>query len=260
MQRRPPARHTGSVTPGPNVMSGQVSGSLVQIGSVTGAVTINESADVQGDTARADEAFGLRFRKFIAEAMDVVELFGVDVRRYRPRTALSMSYISLTARTEGQSRRRTRQDWNPGSLRAAQAEEDTMHIFGLYGLPQSRPRHIPRHAKRAHAEPRLTGTRATRLIATSRRLQTKPLENHAAGRSFAHGRPVDSGRAAQRRHPSSRYGRPCTWRAHSHRALARCPDRSPRPRPARWMRFCAMMSRRRRMPVRRGASWWETET
>ncbi|MCW2862664.1 MAG: putative signal transduction protein with Nacht domain [Actinoallomurus sp.] len=48
-----------------------------------------------------DEAFRRRYLEHISVTLDVLELFGVRVERYRPRTTLSVAYISLSVSTDG---------------------------------------------------------------------------------------------------------------------------------------------------------------
>jgi len=43
-----------------------------------------------------DGEFQNRYLQFASEALDYIELFGVDVQRFRPRTTLSVAYISLS--------------------------------------------------------------------------------------------------------------------------------------------------------------------
>ncbi|WP_306368575.1 NACHT domain-containing protein [Nocardiopsis sp. CC223A] len=51
-----------------------------------------------------DEEFGRRYAEHISRTLDQVELFGVRVRRYRPRTSLSVAYISLSVSAEDRLR------------------------------------------------------------------------------------------------------------------------------------------------------------
>lgn len=53
-----------------------------------------------------DKEFRLRYLALIGESLDDVELFGVDIRRYRPRTTLSVAYISLSVRAQPGQRSR----------------------------------------------------------------------------------------------------------------------------------------------------------
>ncbi|WP_345462760.1 NACHT domain-containing protein [Actinoallomurus oryzae] len=60
--------------------------------------------------AATDEAFRRRYLEHISVTLDVLELFGVRVERYRPRTTLSVAYISLSVSAgdpTGDRRRRT---------------------------------------------------------------------------------------------------------------------------------------------------------
>ncbi|MEV5708873.1 NACHT domain-containing protein [Actinoallomurus sp. NPDC052274] len=47
-----------------------------------------------------DEAFRRRYLEHVSTTLDVLELFGVRVERYRPRTTLSVAYISLSVSTD----------------------------------------------------------------------------------------------------------------------------------------------------------------
>jgi NACHT N-terminal Helical domain 1/NACHT domain len=49
----------------------------------------------------SDEAFRRRYLEHISVTLDVLELFGVRIERYRPRTTLSVAYISLSVSTDG---------------------------------------------------------------------------------------------------------------------------------------------------------------
>ncbi|WP_326559876.1 NACHT domain-containing protein [Micromonospora sp. NBC_01796] len=74
-----------------------------------------------------DEEFRRRYLTQVSTVLDELELLGVDVRQYRPRTTLSVAYVSLTVSETGQRRllprRGPRPDgWLPGSLRRG---EDT---------------------------------------------------------------------------------------------------------------------------------------
>ncbi|WP_459805061.1 NACHT N-terminal Helical domain 1-containing protein [Herbidospora sp. RD11066] len=56
--------------------------------------------------AQDDQAFERRYLEFISRTLDEVELPGVRVETYRPRTSLSVSYISLTVSADDKDRRR----------------------------------------------------------------------------------------------------------------------------------------------------------
>ena len=60
--------------------------------------------DVAGG-AEQDRDFERRYLELLGERLDELELFGVDVRRYRPRTTLSVAYISLTVTSSVDTRR-----------------------------------------------------------------------------------------------------------------------------------------------------------
>ncbi|GAA4606934.1 hypothetical protein BJY16_006075 [Actinoplanes octamycinicus] len=66
-----------------------------------------------------DSPFRGRYLAHLLTVLDHLELFGVDVHRYRLRTPLSIAYISLTV-TGGEARspRRGGHRWDPGTLRA----------------------------------------------------------------------------------------------------------------------------------------------
>jgi hypothetical protein len=51
------------------------------------------------DGTELDTAFRSRYLRLISETLDDIELFGVDTRTYRPRTTLSVAYVSLTVRS-----------------------------------------------------------------------------------------------------------------------------------------------------------------
>lgn len=53
------------------------------------------------DGTASDTAFRSRYLRQISETLDDLELFGVDTRSYRPRTTLSVAYVSLTVRGAG---------------------------------------------------------------------------------------------------------------------------------------------------------------
>ncbi|MGH3770375.1 MAG: NACHT domain-containing protein [Pseudonocardiaceae bacterium] len=55
-----------------------------------------------------DEEFRVRYLTHVSETLDELEQFGIDVRRYRPRTLVSVAYLSLQVSTD--SRRRGRLD------------------------------------------------------------------------------------------------------------------------------------------------------
>jgi hypothetical protein len=68
-----------------------------------------------------DDAFRRRYLEHISVTLDVLELFGVRVERYRPRTTLSVAYISLSVSADeqpGERRRATKgahlDEWRSG--------------------------------------------------------------------------------------------------------------------------------------------------
>ncbi|MEV5751349.1 NACHT domain-containing protein [Actinoallomurus sp. NPDC052308] len=79
-----------------------------------------------------DEAFRRRYLEHVSTTLDVLELFGVRVERYRPRTTLSVAYISLSVSTDedpaehGRSRRSAARplpidEWRGDEPQAAEA-------------------------------------------------------------------------------------------------------------------------------------------
>ncbi|WP_410819305.1 NACHT domain-containing protein [Micromonospora sp. 050-3] len=76
------------------------------------------SLDAPSGTSH-DAQFRGRYLSHLLTVLDHLELFGVDVHRYRLRTPLSIAYISLAV-TGGNTRslRRGRSRWDPGLLRA----------------------------------------------------------------------------------------------------------------------------------------------
>ncbi len=84
---------------------------------------------------RHDTEFRTRYLTHLLTRLDHLELFGVDVHRYRLRTPLSIAYISLAV-TGGRSLRRSGYRWNPGlqrqesaSVRAEQALGDAARVL-----------------------------------------------------------------------------------------------------------------------------------
>ncbi|MEV5713664.1 NACHT domain-containing protein [Amycolatopsis mediterranei] len=52
----------------------------------------------------SDSEFSHRYLEYVSETMDELELFGVDVRRYRPHTSVTVAYLGLTASTTNYQR------------------------------------------------------------------------------------------------------------------------------------------------------------
>ncbi|GAB2979270.1 NACHT N-terminal Helical domain 1-containing protein [Saccharothrix stipae] len=73
---------------------GRVSGLSEQVGHVLARLPAPTLMAPQG-TAN-DAEFRNRYLRLVSETLDDIELFGVDVRRFRPRTTLSVAYISLS--------------------------------------------------------------------------------------------------------------------------------------------------------------------
>ncbi|MEU3017716.1 NACHT domain-containing protein [Nocardiopsis sp. NPDC007018] len=51
-----------------------------------------------------DAEFDRRYTRHVSQVLDTVELFGVQVKRYRPRTSLSVAYISLSVSARARRR------------------------------------------------------------------------------------------------------------------------------------------------------------
>src|SRR3954468_12285498 len=78
-----------------------------------------------------DEAFRRRYVEHISVTLDVLELFGVRVERYRPRTTLSVAYISLSVSADERTadRRPVRKAFHLDEWRKEQeAEEATLRV------------------------------------------------------------------------------------------------------------------------------------
>jgi hypothetical protein len=70
-----------------------------------------------------DAEFRRRYLEHVSVTLDVLELFGVRVERYRPRTTLSVAYISLSVSAEGPpTADRLRDPWR------SSAADRTLHI------------------------------------------------------------------------------------------------------------------------------------
>ncbi|MGW3994985.1 NACHT domain-containing protein [Amycolatopsis sp. NPDC004772] len=101
------------------------------------------------DGTASDAAFRSRYLRQISETLDDLELFGVDTRSYRPRTTLSVAYVSLTVRGTGADSRGPAHEmlsWRgdamrsqDGSVRAerALAKADRILIRGEAGSGKS---------------------------------------------------------------------------------------------------------------------------
>lgn len=89
-----------------------------------------------------DELFRHRYLAQVSSALDVAELFGVDVRRYRPRTTLNVAYISLAVTSDESAERQAvtgsrDQRWLPGSLRRSSADSDVGDETNLVRIEQA---------------------------------------------------------------------------------------------------------------------------
>lgn len=78
--------------------------------------------------AATDEIFRQRYLEHLVKTLNVLELFGVRIERYRPRTTLSVAYISLsvstgmrTASKEPASRRLHIDEWRESDQEASEA-------------------------------------------------------------------------------------------------------------------------------------------
>ncbi|WP_433085906.1 NACHT domain-containing protein [Dactylosporangium sp. CA-052675] len=69
-----------------------------------------------------DDAFRRRYLGYLARSLHELELFGVDIHHYRPRTTLSIAYIGLTVSTADEPTAPDRARWSPGDLRRTPAE------------------------------------------------------------------------------------------------------------------------------------------
>ncbi|MFC4068475.1 NACHT domain-containing protein [Actinoplanes subglobosus] len=74
---------------------------------------------------RFDDEFRRRYLAHVADKLDVLELFGVDVRRYRLQTKLSIAYISLSVTEAGGRAVRRGFRWKPGRFRQEHGGEST---------------------------------------------------------------------------------------------------------------------------------------
>jgi hypothetical protein len=83
-----------------------------------------------------DEAFRRRYVEHISVTLDVLELFGVRVERYRPRTTLSVAYISLSVSADERpaGRRRAKSVFHLDEWRKEQElEEATLRVETALG-------------------------------------------------------------------------------------------------------------------------------
>lgn len=109
-----------------------------------------------------DTDFGRRYLREVAAELDVLEMPGLTTRRYRPRTTLSVAYLSLSvaARDQARGRRRGRKDadgweaarWReePGRSGAGAREDDEAAVrveHALAGAPRLLIRGAPGSGK-----------------------------------------------------------------------------------------------------------------
>jgi energy-coupling factor transporter ATP-binding protein EcfA2 len=84
-----------------------------------------------------DVAFERRYLDFVSRTLDEVELLGVRVESYRPRTSLSVSYISLTVSTGDTGRRTTAPRMPLDSLKGrSEPESGTLRVESALGRAQ----------------------------------------------------------------------------------------------------------------------------
>lgn len=98
---------------------GRLSGQADQLAQVLARLPVRDVDEPTGPAA--DEAFSRRYLSHVSDRLDEVELFGVDVRNYRPVTTLSVAYVSLAVAANGRSAStggRVRAPWSPGMFRA----------------------------------------------------------------------------------------------------------------------------------------------
>lgn len=72
-----------------------------------------------------DAAFRARYLRLVSETLDSIELFGLDTHAYRPRTTLSVAYISLTVRREDPGQVHELVSWHADT---AQGQDSTVRV------------------------------------------------------------------------------------------------------------------------------------
>lgn len=77
----------------------RLSGLADQVSLVLARLPVRSLEAPEGSAS--DEAFRRRYLEHISVTLDMLELFGVRIERYRPRTTLSVAYISLSVSTDG---------------------------------------------------------------------------------------------------------------------------------------------------------------
>jgi len=80
-----------------------------------------------------DGEFRTRYLSHLLATLDHLELFGVDVHRYRPRTPLSIAYISLSVTGATTRGRRERSHWDPGMLRHDTTDSASVRVEQALG-------------------------------------------------------------------------------------------------------------------------------
>jgi hypothetical protein len=94
---------------GPRVsteMLARMSGIAAEVSAVLERLPARSLEAPEGTAS--DEAFRRRYLEHISVTLDVLELFGVRIERYRPRTTLSVAYISLSVSANGDGAARHR--------------------------------------------------------------------------------------------------------------------------------------------------------
>jgi hypothetical protein len=104
---------------------GRVSGLSEQLEQVLNRLPAPTLLAPQGTAT--DAAFRARYLGLISDALDDIELFGLDTRTYRPRTTLSVAYISLTVRRENPAVGQAHEmiSWHAG---AAQGQDSAVRV------------------------------------------------------------------------------------------------------------------------------------
>src|SRR5262249_4791625 len=84
----------------------RLSGLADQVGSVL--VRLPARSMYAPDGSEGDQEFRHTYLSHLSNSLDTIELFGVRVERYRPRTTLTVAYISLSVSTDESVVRHTR--------------------------------------------------------------------------------------------------------------------------------------------------------
>ncbi|GAA4717720.1 NACHT domain-containing protein [Phytohabitans rumicis] len=102
----------------------RLAGQAEQLAQILARLPVR-SLDAPAGTGE-DEQFRHRYLSHLSSTLDEMELFGVDVRNYRPRATLSVAYVSLAVSADAPARRRGGRDrgWTPGLLRGTDPDRD----------------------------------------------------------------------------------------------------------------------------------------